>query len=426
MTTRISNKVIIIGGGISGLAAAYGAIQDGKKPIICEASYRLGGMIQTIQTDFGLVERAANGLLLSKPLERMFSKIGLSPIPHLKDSKKRFFWYKDKVSQLPLSFLDIGRFLFGAIFLNCQPTEREDMKDWSSRIFGSNFTNQFLEPAIGGVYASPLNLMDPNCAFPEILKSSNRSLLNRLFRIRWNRKINYKPQYVGSVSFEGGMQSLIDHLALYIHKHGEIRFGQSKLNLTNLRKEFPQTEIIISLPIQSLYHILQSDPWSKVFLDEYKVTKVPTTSIATVTRFSKDRLLKKKGFGILFPRNSNILANGVLFNDHIFPNRTIDPSIHSETWIYSGDAIREFTTHQINDLVEKDRKCIHNSNFPALGSFCQKWENALPVYGKELIKLNSCLNNIELETKRAKRPIRFIGNYRSGIGLRSIIDLALK
>ncbi|MEE9312086.1 MAG: FAD-dependent oxidoreductase, partial [Planctomycetota bacterium] len=47
----MSKRVAIIGGGISGLTAAYRVHQAGLQPVLFEASDRVGGVIHTTRKD---------------------------------------------------------------------------------------------------------------------------------------------------------------------------------------------------------------------------------------------------------------------------------------------------------------------------------------------------------------------------------------
>jgi len=45
----VKRKITIIGGGITGLAAAYLAVKDGWKVIVLEGSAQLGGLMSTFR-----------------------------------------------------------------------------------------------------------------------------------------------------------------------------------------------------------------------------------------------------------------------------------------------------------------------------------------------------------------------------------------
>ena len=61
------SHVVIIGGGISGLAAAYRLNEQNVHVTLLEASPRLGGTIQTEHRDGFLIERGPDSFISEKP-----------------------------------------------------------------------------------------------------------------------------------------------------------------------------------------------------------------------------------------------------------------------------------------------------------------------------------------------------------------------
>jgi oxygen-dependent protoporphyrinogen oxidase len=63
----MTGKVVIIGGGISGLAAAYYLAKAGATATIVESRPRLGGVIQTEHVDGCTIEAGPDSFLSVKP-----------------------------------------------------------------------------------------------------------------------------------------------------------------------------------------------------------------------------------------------------------------------------------------------------------------------------------------------------------------------
>ena len=65
----MSDRIVIIGGGISGLAAAHRVLElnPAAQVTILEASNKLGGTIQTEQRDGFLIERGPDSFISEKP-----------------------------------------------------------------------------------------------------------------------------------------------------------------------------------------------------------------------------------------------------------------------------------------------------------------------------------------------------------------------
>ncbi|MEP6918834.1 MAG: FAD-dependent oxidoreductase, partial [Acidobacteriota bacterium] len=73
-------SVIIIGGGITGLAAAYELSVRGVPFLLLEASSRLGGLIHTERSDGYIIEAGAESILVQKPAAlELCEAVGLGP-----------------------------------------------------------------------------------------------------------------------------------------------------------------------------------------------------------------------------------------------------------------------------------------------------------------------------------------------------------
>ena len=207
---------------------------------------------------------------------------------------------------------------------------------------------------------------------------------------------------------------------------GKIKFRLKTeiVDLETLKKEYPGHEIIFCTNIRSTYQILNETNPSG-FL-KHDIKPIPLLSIATITCFTKTNLLKKPGFGILFPKDSDVTANGVLLNDFIFEGRVFG-EFHSETWIYAGDFLDHLTNEDVIDLVKKDRKRISVSSAEEdiVSAYAKIWKQSFPIYGNELLKFNRFLDEMENESSSTSQSVRFLGNYRYGIGLRGLIESAL-
>lgn len=421
-----NSNVMIIGGGISGLVNAYSDLKQGKIVTLRDEKSRLGGMIQTLETPFGLVETAANGLLNSYVVENLIQELGIKITHHKKASKRRYFFINGKMRRIPVSIFSAIRGLMGVLLVNAKPKSNETMEEWGNRIFGSKLTYNLVEPALGGIYATPLSSMDPRSVFSKLPFETGKSLFQNFRTL--SRKP--KPKIRGLISFEKGMQDLVSALVNRIQDNPnmKIELNQKPIQIDKFRSDKSLDELKICLPISSAYHYCQSDPTCRVFLEKFNISQPSYYSVASITRFSNESIFSKPAFGVLFPKDQGIKANGILSNDSIFPNRILEPGLYSETWIYSGDWLNDITETELSSILEEDRKKLlrKSKNYsPAKAVYSKIWKDSFPVYDKKLYDFNQCLDEIEEFHNRENRPIRFYGNYRRGIGLRSLIESAM-
>src|ERR1043165_1598467 len=99
-------SITVIGAGFSGLVTAYFLVKRGCKVRILERSNRAGGLIETIQSEHGIVEKAANGILCSAKLEAIASDVGVPLLTTRREGGKGFI-YRGKPRQLPLNVFDL-------------------------------------------------------------------------------------------------------------------------------------------------------------------------------------------------------------------------------------------------------------------------------------------------------------------------------
>src|SRR5256885_543268 len=93
--------ITVVGAGFSGLVTAYYLVKSGARVRVIEKSSRVGGLLQTIKTEYGLVETAANGIRNTARLEAMCADIGVQLQPTKREARKRFI-YRAKPRQWPL------------------------------------------------------------------------------------------------------------------------------------------------------------------------------------------------------------------------------------------------------------------------------------------------------------------------------------
>lgn len=387
----------VVGAGFSGLVTAYYLARDGFKVRICEASWRVGGLIKTIQTPHGLVETAANGLLNSARLEALCADIGVPLLPTRRDGRKRFI-YRDRPKQIPLNLVDV--FTLGARMAasatSLRPQQFESIAKWGRRVLGKGATNYLLVPALGGIYAGDPERLSASLIF------GRAALPNHL---RTNRPARAKVR--GTVAPPQGMQQLIDGLADHLKRAGvEFVFNQ------RAQAEGSEPTAVCLSAKNAAEYLADTAPGVSQAL-----RGIEMLSLATATCFYAPEAARLKGFGCLFPRDQGFRARGVLFNDCIFEGR--GPA-HSETWIFGGaldPEVVNLNDQELVGLIADERERFFGKNDQALDVQITRWPNALPHYSIELERILTTL-------PAPPRNIALVGNYLGRIGLAKILERA--
>ncbi|TGM58817.1 protoporphyrinogen oxidase [Leptospira adleri] len=411
---------IIIGAGFTGLLHATLSVQKGESVLIYEKRNRSGGLIQSVQTPFGLVETAANGILNSYRLEELASILGLEILPTQKISKKRYIWKDGAPKRVPLSFFGALRALYGMFRIPSGFQRDESVHHWGMRVLGEDALKSVIEPGLSGVYAGDLKAMSAELVLGRFVYS-DESLWKNLKKIMEKKKSEPKvpKQRKGTVSFRGGLGELLSAMEAKVKSSSNSKFiySEEAPSLAALKKKYPRARITLACGLESALKILSaSDP---IFKRYQKVCR--TLGVVTATRFGKEPLLgQKTGFGILFPPGSGFRARGVLLNSSIFPGR-VSKGIYSETFIFGGalDAeIAKLKENEIVSILEEDRKKITDQKDEPINHYVTIWKSALPVYDSALLEFNRELD------RSLPHGVYAEGNFRYGIGLSSILERA--
>lgn len=383
-------RVHIVGGGFSGLTLAWYLAKAGADVEIHERSSRLGGLLGTRQTPHGMVETAANALILTPAVQDLFRELRLPLVPALKSSNRRYFW-RGHLRQWPLGLFEsicfgiqlITSFVFGR--KNLPPLAQETVHSWGLRHLTAAATDFLLAPALQGIYAG------------DIKKLSATLILGPLFQKR--------KKYRGLATCEKGMQQLIDALEVDLQSKGVKVYLNSKFSISQDLKDIT---VLACSPSAAAQFLETSHPDLSKTLREIQMSP-----LVTVTVFFKASQIRKVGFGCLIPRGQSLRTLGVLMNSYIFPNRS---RTYNETFILGGGTdpeIVELSDEELKQRIREERLKIFGDELEILHCEITRWPQALPHYDLNLEKL----------LPKIKAPARLYlhGNYLGGIGLSKIL-----
>lgn len=239
----MTKKVVIVGGGITGLAAAYEAGNTLGRGIgsvqvtVLEQSDRFGGKIKTHQgTDF-TVEAGPDSIYTRKPGGvELIEELGLgSALIHSPAEMKTGILRHNRLFKLPpgMTFglpTKLSTFAFNSLIpLSGKFRSLRDLvlpPDTSGadksvgellrRRIGDDVVNILAEPMLAGVYAGSIDRLSVNAVAPYLRKmeQENSSLIRAMLKQgKQAAKANAKGRAKGSfVSFKEGLQVLVDAL----------------------------------------------------------------------------------------------------------------------------------------------------------------------------------------------------------------------
>ncbi|MGI8406422.1 MAG: protoporphyrinogen oxidase [Thermomicrobiales bacterium] len=256
---RIGQRIAVIGGGISGLAAAHRLItrDPGCSVVLFEASSRLGGKIRTEYTDGFLVEGGPDAFIANKP-----RGVGLSEELGLADrfitpnqrNRGSFALRRGRLYPLPEGLTGliptklrpmmesklispVGKARMGLDFV--LPARRDDADEslgaFLNRRLGNEAVRNLIEPLMAGIYAGDASQLSLEATFPQLRKAEREhgGLIRGVIAARRSaeRQQNLaasQASRTGFLSFQHGMSTLIDALAIRLREAGaEIRVESS-------------------------------------------------------------------------------------------------------------------------------------------------------------------------------------------------------
>ena len=181
-------KIVVIGGGISGLASAY-RIQEAARAAgltpeitVLERDAHLGGKIRSDRHEGWVVETGPNGYLDSKPgTVKLVKDLGLTEkvLPADEASKTRLLFLDGRLQALPSSpagFMTSSVLpLSGRMRIMLEPFQKkgpedETLADFGRRRLGRHAVERLLDPFVTGIYAGDPETLSVAAAFPAVKK----------------------------------------------------------------------------------------------------------------------------------------------------------------------------------------------------------------------------------------------------------------
>ncbi len=248
-------RVVVVGGGISGLAAAWEVTGGGNGPeavaaapqvLVLESSPRLGGPLDSVPFGGQVVDTGPDGFLGRRPeATDLCHEIGLTDALVPVAGRGAGVWARGKIRTLPEG-LALGiptRFwpaarsgilgLGGDIALARdallpRPDVRGPIGDRSvgplvTRKLGRRVTDRLVDPLIGGIHAGSVDDMSAAATYPPLLAAAQkRGSLMRALRAEVTPPSPDAAPLFWAV--DGGMASMVEHLRAALTARGvEIR-----------------------------------------------------------------------------------------------------------------------------------------------------------------------------------------------------------
>ncbi|MDF2607828.1 MAG: hemG [Bacillales bacterium] len=454
-------RVVVIGGGITGLSAAYYLQKEAKEKglpietILIEASSRLGGKIQTITRDGFIIEKGPDSFLARKvSATKLIREVGLGDQIVHNSAGKSYVQVRGKLHRMPEgSFMGIPTqvtpFILSGLFSPVGKVRAaldfvlprsgiegdQSLGHFFRRRFGNEVVENLIEPLLSGIYAGDIDKMSLLATFPmfDKIEREHRSLVLGLRTVTPPKPKTQTPKEGSKkgifISVGTGLQSLVQA----IEENLEPNTVKKSVKVEKIVKKGEQYEltlnndeviiadsVIISTQHQSVPHLLPNIEEVQFF------SEMPSTSVANVSMAFPLSAIEKDidGTGFVVSRNSDYTITACTWTHKKWEHST--PEGYALLRCYVGkpghEAIVEQTDEEIIKVCLDDLSKTMNITSKPEFTYVNRWKDAMPQYIVGHVDRMAKANN----ALASKMPgIYLAGGSFNGIGVPDCIDQAV-
>jgi oxygen-dependent protoporphyrinogen oxidase len=458
-------RIAIIGGGVTGLAAAHRLLELSRERglevhvRLLEAGTHLGGLISTARRDGFVLEHGPDSMITDKPWGiALARRLGLEDqlIGTQEAHRRSFVVRKGRLEPVPEGFQLLAPSRFGPLlttsifspwgklrmgmdlFIPRRATEDdESLGSFVTRRLGREALERIAQPMIAGIYGADPMKLSLRATLPRFLDMEREH--GSVIRAMWARKggrtasggangSGAKPggpsgvsgaRYGLFVSFRDGMQTLTDALAARIPPES-VRLGTRVTALERgpdgwlLQPERGEAEVadgvILALPAyRSAALVRDLDPTLSELLEGIHYASAATM---TLCYRREDVPHPLDGFGFVVPEKENLHLLGCTFTHVKYAHRA--PAGFVLLRAFLGDrALNGRDEAELQKLVREDlRKLVGVSTVPL---FIETWRGSrcMPHY-----YVGHLDRVAEIERRATAIPgLALAGNAYHGVGI---------
>ncbi|MDR4434623.1 protoporphyrinogen oxidase [Bacillus tequilensis] len=410
-------NVVIIGGGITGLAAAFymeKEIKEKNLPLeltLIEASPRVGGKIQTIKKDGYIIERGPDSFLeRKKSAPQLVKDLGLEHLLVNNATGQSYVLVNGTLHPMPKGavmgiptkiapFVSTGLFSLSGkaraamdfILPASKSKDDQSLGEFFRRRVGDEVVENLIEPLLSGIYAGDIDKLSLMSTFPQFYQTEqkHRSLILGMKKTR--------PQGSGqqlTAKKQGQFQTLSTGLQTLVE---EI---EKQLKLTKVYKGTKVTKISRSDTGYSLEldNGVTLDADSVIVTAPHKaaagmLSELPaishlknmhSTSVANVALgFPEGAVqMEHEGTGFVISRNSDFAITACTWTNKKWPHAAPEGKTLLRAYVgKAGDeSIVDLSDNDIINIVLEDLKKVMNINGEPEMTCVTRWHESMPQY----------------------------------------------
>lgn len=415
-------KIVVIGGGIAGLSAAFytqklfGEQQIPVEITIVEKGQTLGGKIRTLHRDGFIIERGPDSFMARKlPMITLTKELGLEEELTATNPKAKtnYILHKGRLHQMPLGlilgvpteitpFMKTGllsplgkaRAALDLLLPKKQNLSDESLGSFIERRLGREVLEQISEPLLAGIYAGDTKHLSLQATFPQFveLEKKYRSLI--LGMLAGKKKPSNNNEGLPAIAkgslfltYKKGLTTVVDYLTKALDTQrittgvgvvGIKKEGQGyQINLDE-GSELQADGVIMAVPTYSAAGLLGDVPAAKW------LERIPYVSVANIALAfdRKDITHPLEGSGFVVPRKEGrtITACSWISSKwlHTAPEgkillRAYVGHLGSQEWVHYSD-------EQLLSKVRKDLLDIMDIAAEPTFYEITRWHQSMPQY----------------------------------------------
>jgi len=412
-------RLVVVGGGITGLAAAYRAQRLLEKPrlagddfeiTLLEREGRLGGKILTEQEDGFLLEGAADSFLTRKPSAlALCEELGVAQrlVGQLPQPIRSFVMHRHELYPLPEGFsgmvpTNLDALLASPLLSQAAkhrvqmeptippdgPSGDESIAHFMARRLGPEVFELLVEPLLSGIYAGDASILSLMATFPRLREIERRSgsLLKGLAAEQPAAPAAHPP----FVTFPEGMGELVRTLSaglsrVRLRTGVEVRAveetggGRYLIGLSDGPSIAADALILATPAFASAALLGRLDPG----LAE-RLAAIPFASVAIIhLAFRREDFGRPlEGYGYLIPQveGSDLLA--CTWTSSKWGGRAPEESVFVRLYAgrYGGESVIERPDHALVALARAELAATLKVSAEPILSRVYRWERAMPQY----------------------------------------------
>ena len=403
-----AQRVVVVGGGITGLTAAWLLHEAGVEVELFEASDRLGGKLHTGEVAGQQAELGADAFLARNPAAPALARrVGLGDDLVPPATGQAWLWVDGRLRRLPtgtvlgaptdplalarsgvLSRAAMVRAGLDVVLPRGHVAGDRSVADVVGERFGPEVVDALVEPLLGGVYAGRPDQLSVEATAPAIAAAArdHRSLLAGLreHRARAAAAAEDGPVFL---TLAHGLDQLVDRLAgdlgTRVHRSAPVReVGRHR---DTWRVEVDDRTVEADDVVLTTPAFVTSALLTEAARDvAAELAMIPYASVAVVTMAyprSADAEMPA-GSGMLVPRTEGRLVKASTWVSRKWPHRDTGDHVlvRSSVGRIDDDRWRAYEPDELVRLVDAETRWATGITSPCEDAVVTPWERGLPQY----------------------------------------------